>query len=205
MSSNQGDFPWLYVQKPNGGRCALNPNDPVNLGANPFAPLPKWVPDSDYFSGLHREAYDVIAQNAATFMVITTDLATGVHPTNKSGYAARDLLVAMGAVYGKPVEYYGPKFDAVKLEGSKVRISFTHAGKGLTVPAGQALQGFCLAGADKKLHWADAVIDGQTVVVSCAEVPAPVVVQYAWTWPLAWANLFNLDGLPAIGFRVGVE
>jgi len=198
----EGDFPWLYVQKPSGGGCAFNPDDPVNKGAKPFEPLPKYVPDADYFSWLHREALDVVAQNTNTFLVITTDLAMGVHPTNKSGYATRDLTVALGAVYGRPIEYYGPKYDSFKIEGDHIRISYTHVGKGLVTPAGQPLQGFAVAGADKRFYWVDsAVIDGQTVVVSSTHVPNPVAVHYAWTWPLAWANLFNADGLPAIGFR----
>ncbi|MDD5349390.1 MAG: hypothetical protein PHQ12_04185, partial [Chthoniobacteraceae bacterium] len=196
----QGEFPWLYVQKPSGGGCALDPANPVNAGALPFVPLPKDPPASDYFSGLRHEGYAVM-KNPNTFLVINSDLAPGVHPPTKSGYGTRDLQVALGAVYGKPVEYYGPMFQSVKAEGNKLRVSFTHVGKGLTVPAGQKLQGFCVAGEDKKFRWADAQIDGRTVVVSCAEVPHPVMVRYALTWPLAWANLFNAEGLPALGFH----
>lgn len=197
----QGDFPWLYVQKPSGGGCALNPEDPINKGAKPFEPLPKEIPGGNYHSGLRSEAYGVIARNPNTFMVITSDLAMGVHPANKSGYAARDLRVALGAVYGRPIEYYGPKYESFKVEGDKIRIFYTHVGKGLVVPPGQTLQGFIIAGSDKKFYWADAVIDGQTVVVSSPKVPNPEAVSYAMAWPLAWANLFNADGLPAIGFR----
>jgi len=201
----QGDFPWIYVQKPSGGGCAWDPQNPVNRGAKTFEPLPKDVPQGDYYSGLRREGPSVINQNPNCFLTITSDLAMGVHPTNKSGYASRDLKVALGAVYGKPVEYYGPKFESAKLEGDKVRVSYTHVGQGLVVPPGQTLQGFILAGEDKKAYWADAVIDGQTVIVSSPKVPNPKTVTYAWTWPLAWANLFNKDGLPAMGFQAKVE
>ncbi len=196
----QGDFPWLYVQKPSGGGCALDPQDPVNAGAMAFGPLPEWVPDNDYFSWLRREAYSVAAENTNTFLVITSDLAPGVHPPNKSGYAARDVLVALGAVYGKPLEYYGPKYASMSVEDNTLRIAFTHVGKGLVVPEGQPLQGFCIAGEDRRFHWADAKIDGDTVVLSSPKVTAPVAARYAWYWPLTWANLFNKDGLPAIGF-----
>ncbi|MFA6287724.1 MAG: hypothetical protein WC661_10105 [Opitutaceae bacterium] len=196
----QGDFPWLYVKKPSGGGCALNPDNPVNRGAKPFESLPKTPPATDYFAGKHQESYR-IAQNPNTFLVTTTDLAGGVHPANKSGYGTRDCLVAMGAVYGKAVEYYGPVYESAKQEGGTLRISFTHTGKGLTTPAGQPLQGFLIAGEDKKFHWADARIDGKTVVLSSPQVPRPVAARYAWTWPLAWANLFNADGLPAFSFR----
>jgi sialate O-acetylesterase len=196
----QGEFPWLSVQKPSGGGCALTPDNPMNKGAMAFAPLPKDPPPTEYFASLRQDGYRIM-QNPNTFLVINSDLAPGVHPPNKSGYGARDVQVALGAVYGKPVEYYGPVYQSFKVESSKARISYSHVGRGLTVPPGQPLQGFCVAGADKKFHWAAAVLDGQTVVLSSPDVHDPVAVRYAWTWPLAWANLFNRDGLPALGFR----
>ena len=48
---------------------------------------------------------------------------------------------------------------------------------------------------------ADAVIDGQDVVVSSLSVPQPTAVRYAWSSNSPWANLFNKDGLPAQTFR----
>ncbi len=198
----QGDFPWLVVEKPSGMGAALNPEDPVNLGCAPVSPLPKdppgwqpgWPPRWDWLK------IKDIAPNV--FLVITSDLATGVHPPNKSGYGTRDCRVALGAVYGQPVEFYGPLYQAVKVEGGKLRLTFMHVGKGLTVPPGQTLQGFMIAGEDKKFHWADAVIEGPTVVLSSPVVPAPVAARYAWApFDITWANLFNADGLPALTFR----
>jgi sialate O-acetylesterase len=196
----QGDFPWLYVKKPSGGGCALDPNNPVNHGADAFQPLPEKPPASSYHSRLHHEGYS-IAKNPNTFLVNTTDLAPGIHPANKSGYGTRSAVVALGAVYKKPIEYYGPVFESLKVEGDKLRITYTHVGKGLVVPEGQKLQGFLIAGEDKQFHWADAAIDGDTVVLSSVKVPSPVAARYAWTWPLRWANLFNKDGLPAFTFH----
>jgi len=62
------------------------------------------------------------------------------------------------------------------------------------------LQGFAIAGADRKFHWAEARIDGDTVVVSSHDVPKPVAVRYAWG-DSPRCNLFNKDGLPASPFR----
>jgi sialate O-acetylesterase len=87
------------------------------------------------------------------------------------------------------------------IDGGKVRVSFTHVGKGLAFRHGEELQGFALAGADRQFHWADATIEGDTVVVSSARVAEPVVVRYAWAGGFPWANLFNKDGLPAVSFR----
>lgn len=60
-----------------------------------------------------------------------------------------------------------------------------------------------MAGKNGKYHWAQAVIDGESVIVSSPEVPQPVAVQYAWDKSAPWANLFNKDGLPALIFRAG--
>jgi sialate O-acetylesterase len=54
---------------------------------------------------------------------------------------------------------------------------------------------------DRKFYWADARIDGNTVVVSSRSVPSPIAVRYAWGNNPDRANLFNADGLPASPFR----
>lgn len=101
-------------------------------------------------------------------------------------------------MYGEPIEYYGPIFQSFKTDGAQIHISYTHIGKGLTVPPNQQLQGFAIAGDDKKWHWAEAAINGETVTLSSPDVPNPIAARY---WPFAWANLFNVDGMPASGFR----
>ena len=66
------------------------------------------------------------------------------------------------------------------------------------------LKRLALAGADKKWFWADAVIDGQTVVVSSPDVKVPVAVRYAWAEnPIC--NLFNASDLPASPFRTDTQ
>ncbi len=57
-----------------------------------------------------------------------------------------------------------------------------------------------VAGPDHVWHWADATIDGDSVVVSSPDVPHPLAVRYAWgANPVC--NLFNSEGLPAWPFR----
>ena len=96
-----------------------------------------------------------------------------MHPVNKSGYGARAARVALGMVYGQKVEIYGPVYQSHKIEGEKVRVSFTHVGQGLAYRHGEKLQGFAVAGENKAFHWADAVIDGDSVVVSSDKVANP--------------------------------
>ena len=102
----------------------------------------------------------------------------------------------LSAAVVRIVEFAGQKKSYKSHEIDKecqVRIQFTHVGQRLAFRHGDKLQGFALAGADKEFHWADAVIDRDTVVVSSPKVPAPKAVRYAWSGYPAWANLFNKD------------
>jgi len=195
----QGDFPFIYVQKPSGGGCAWDFNDPVTCKANKFESLPAAVPSTQ--AGLYRELHIRIMQHPNTAMVSCSDLGPDTHPINKSGYGARAARVAMGMAYGRKIEIYGPIYQSHQVEGDKVRVRFAHASQGLAWRNGDRLQGFAVAGADKVFHWADASIEGDCALVSCPQVTQPVAVRYAWGSTHPWANLFNKDGLPALTFR----
>lgn len=190
-------FPFIYIQKPSGGGCSWDNVNPATKNSGKLAALPVKVPAD----GASVEIHVKIMTYPNTGMAISSDFKTGTHPTDKSNYGRRAATVALGMVYGRKIEYYGPIYDSHKIEGDKVRVSFKHVGQGLVFRHGDRLQGFALAGEDKVFNWADAVIDGETVVVSSAGVSKPVAVRYAWANVRTWANLFNKDGLPAIPFR----
>jgi sialate O-acetylesterase len=85
------------------------------------------------------------------------------------------------------------------VDGEKIRLKFDHVDGGL-LANGWKLVGFAIAGADKKFVWADATIEGATVVVSSPNVAKPVAVRYSWDInPVG--NLDNKAGLPAVPFR----
>ncbi len=196
----QGDFPFLYVQKPSGGGCAWDYSAPMMSKGDKFVPLPKTIPvgpASDY----SHPYFATFMQYPKTYMVTSSDLGSGTHPVNKSGYGERAANVAKAVAYGGKAEFCGPIYASHSIEGDKVSLKFTHVGKGLTFKNGDQLQGFLIAGADKKFVWADAVIEGENVIVSSKEVSKPEAVRYAWSQQFAWANLFNQDGLPATPFR----
>jgi sialate O-acetylesterase len=195
----QGEFPFLYVEKPSGERCAFDPANPVTEKASPLAKLPAQVPPLS--AGSYRDTHIRIMQYPQTAMVTSSDLGNMTHPTNKSGYGLRATRVALGFVYGKKIEIYGPLYASHQIEGDKVRLRFTHVGQGLAPAQAEKLQGFAIAGEDQKFVWAEAVIDGDSVVISSASVPKPAAVRYAWSQQIPWANLFNKDGLPAPAFR----
>ncbi len=196
----QGDFPFLYVQKPSGGGCAFDYANPMNRLANKFEALPKAIPAgpaTDYSHVVFAE----IMKYPNTHMVISSDLGAGIHPPNKSGYGARGVQVALATAYAKKIEYLGPSYASHAISGGKVTLKFTHIGQGLAFKNGEKLQGFIVAGDDKKFVWADATLVGDSVVVSSKDIAHPAAVRYAWSNSFTWANLFNKDGLPAQPFR----
>lgn len=171
----EGDFPFLLVQLPgfkNGGR---------------------W-PEA-------REAQRRALSLANTGMAITIDLGepTNIHPKNKQDVGKRLALVAEGVADGEKIEYSGPLFRLAATEGNSIRVWFDHTGSGLVAKDG-ALKTFEVAGADHKFKAADANIDGASVVVSSASIPAPVYVRYGWS-DFPDCNLFNSEGLPASPFQ----
>ncbi|MBO0912642.1 MAG: hypothetical protein J2P13_12695 [Acidobacteria bacterium] len=79
-------------------------------------------------------------------------------------------------------------------------MQFDHVESGLAGDADGQVKGFAIAGGDRKFHWAQARIQGDTVVVSSPDVLQPVAVRYAWAdSPIC--NLHNLEWLPAYPFR----
>ncbi|MFT5856748.1 MAG: sialate O-acetylesterase [Verrucomicrobiales bacterium] len=197
----QGEFPFIYVQKPSGGGPASSPKgeNQITREADPYQPPPASVPKVG--DGARRLEFIRIMDIPNAHMVSAADLGSSVHPTNKWGYGNRAARVAFAKVYGKDLLSHGPRYKSHKLEGDKIRIEFSNVGGGLAQVGGEALTGFAIAGEDKNFVWADAVIDGEDVVLSAEAVSKPVAVRFACSKKRNWANLFNKDGLPALAFR----
>jgi len=192
----QGDFPFYFVQLANFQKDTNTP-----AGGDGWAKV--------------RMAQTKSLQIPHTGMAVIIDIgeANDIHPKDKFDVGERLALWALHNDYGQPnLEVSGPLFKAATVEGAKIRVSFDHADKGLIVGkkegrkpteavAGGKLARFSIAGEDKKWVWADAVIDGNSVVVSSPEVPKPVAVRYGFTMNPERANLYNKEGLPASPFR----
>jgi sialate O-acetylesterase len=181
-----GKFPFYIVQLAN---FFPTTTDPVQSG---WAEL--------------REAQLLTAEKTPNCgMAVITDIgdAVNIHPLNKQDVGYRLALAAEAITYGKKIVYSGPVYTKKKVEGSVVRLYFKHIGGGLVAKDG-SLKGFAIAGKDKKFVWADAKIDGDTIVVSSPSVEKPVAVRYNWANnPIG--NLFNTANLPASCFRTDME
>ncbi len=191
----QGDFPFYFVQLANFQQPTQNP-----AGGDGWAKL--------------REAQRKSLTIPKTGMAVIIDIgeSNDIHPRNKQDVGERLARWALADVYGKEIVVSGPLYKSHQVDGNKIRIAFEHVGSGLMVgaksglaPTTQVADGelkwFAIAGADQAWHWAEAQIDGATVVVSSPQVAEPVAVRYAYAMNPEGANLYNQEGLPASPFR----
>lgn len=178
----QGDFPFLFVQLANFMEVKDAPGDSA------WAEL--------------REAQTMTLSMPNTGMAVIIDIgdAKDIHPKNKQDVGKRLALWALANTYDKDVVYSGPLYTSMEKKGDKIVLHFDHCGGGLVARGGETLKGFAIAGENRKFVWANARIEGDTVVVSSGEVPNPLAVRYAWADnPIC--NLSNKAGLPASPFR----
>ena len=108
-------------------------------------------------------------------------------------------LAARALACKESVEYQGPAFERMEVNGNKTILHFRHA-EGLKVK-GDCLIGFAICGSDRRFVEGQARVVGQTVEVTSSEVKQPVAVTYAFTDLNHGANLFNGHDLPAFAFR----
>lgn len=139
-------------------------------------------------------------------MVVSMDAGerNAIHPRKKSVISKRLLYWALANDYGyKGLAYQSPEYDAlqspVQIEGTKVRISFTHASRGLMTD-GSVLNAFEVAGADRRFYPAQARIKGKFIELESDQVTRPVAVRYGFK-DYAECHLFNVEGLPVAPFR----
>lgn len=194
----QGDFPFYWVQLANFQAVNNNP-----AGGDGWARA--------------REAQLRSLEIPNTGMAVTIDIGhpTDIHPKNKQDVGSRLAQWALAKEYDQAIVPSGPLYQSMAVEGTAIRVTFDHIGQGLMAGkkeilkpyepveslAPDALKCFTIAGADRVWHWAEARVDGHTVVVSSPQVAAPVAVRYAFSMNPDGANLYNKEGLPASPFR----
>ncbi|MHC4508673.1 MAG: sialate O-acetylesterase [Planctomycetota bacterium] len=178
----QGDFPFLFVQLANFKEVKSGPGQ------------------SDWAELREAQLMTLALPNAGMAVIIDIGEADDIHPKNKQDVGRRLALWALAETYGQKLVYSGPIYTSMQAEGNRIILRFDHVGGGLAATGEEPLNGFAIAGADRKFVWADARIDGETVVVSSENVSEPVAVRYAWA-DNPVCNLGNKEGLPASPFR----
>ncbi len=182
-SFGRGEFPFLFVQLANFMARAPEPAD------SDWAEL--------------REAQGAALALPNTGMAVAIDIGEegDIHPRNKQDVGRRLALAARAIAHKeRSLAHSGPVYRGMTAAGGSIRLAFDHADGGLAARGGGALKGFAIAGEDGKFVWADATIDGETVVVRSARIGKAAAVRYAWA-DNPDCNLVNGAGLPAAPFR----
>ena len=178
----QGYFPFIVVQLP-----MFSEHDPE--------------PSEHGWTEL-REAQAMATDLPYVTMAVTVDLGDSldIHPKDKQEVGHRIFLAAQSVAYNEPVVSSGPVYESHSVEGSSIRIRFDMKRNESIRATCTPLTGFAIAGADRKFYWADAVLEGNEVVIKHADIPNPVAVRYAWA-PNPALSLFGDSGLPLLPFR----
>ena len=184
----EGNFPFYFVQLAGFGGI---PNNPVH---NSWAEL--------------REAQTMTLSIPNTGMAVIIDIGMPdfIHPLNKQEVGRRLGILAQEKTYGAKLESSGPAFKGMRINGGKITLQFDHLGGGLVsrnLSDPKKLSNFAVAGqvgGDAVWKWADARIEGNSVIISYDPVKKPVAVRYAWSGNIA-CDFYNQAGLPALPFR----
>lgn len=187
----QGDFTFLAVQLAPWDKNRKRTLDQIT--AEPV--------ESDWAE--LREAQGIATQVLPKVgLAVITDVGDkdDIHPTKKVPVGERLALAARVIAYGERISGLSPTYRSVSFRGGQATVTFDHVGRGLEARGG-ALNGFAMAGVDRKFVWAQAEVKGKNrVVVHSPAVPSPVAVRFGWAdYPVV--NLFSKDGLPASPFR----
>jgi sialate O-acetylesterase len=178
----QGDFPFYIVSLPAFMERRSQPDG------------------TDGWTAL-REAQALTAKdvpNCGLAITVDTGDADNIHPKNKVPVGDRLAYCALAQTYGEKIPYRGPTYTSMKQLPGALKLNFAHTDGGLMIKGGK-LGEFSIAGKDHKWYWANAKIEGDSVIVSSPEVPDPLATRYAWQAnPLA--TLYNKAGLPAVPF-----
>jgi sialate O-acetylesterase len=177
------DFPFYFVQ-------LANYMQTLNLPS-----------ESTWAELREAQAMALALPNTGMAVIIDIGEAEDIHPRNKRDVGLRLARLALKRTYNRAeIVDSGPCYRAHAVEGNTIRVQFNGADGGLHTRDGGAIVGFALAGADRKFVWAQARIEGDTVIVWNEAVPRPIAVRYAWA-DNPVCNLTNGAGLPAAPFR----
>jgi len=188
----QGSFPFVYVQL-------------ANFGKTHEQPWSAWAELQE--AQLHALAHP----NTAMAVAIDLGEANDIHPRRKEPVGRRLGIAALGKFYQKRGIYSGPLYREFRIEGDKIRIFFDHVGEGLKTTDGKALRWFeiaetnPIAGKNARFKPAQAIIEGDTIVVSHPEMGKPIAVRYAFNGNPEGCNLCNSAMLPASPFRTSKD
>lgn len=109
------------------------------------------------------------------------------------------LLFALCAA-GIAQETNAPSVERVRPMAPSLQLIFKFTGGGLVSKTGENVEGFKIAGSERKFFPAKAKIIGETLRLTSDDVKVPVAARYDWGTN-STATLFGKNGLPVAPFR----
>lgn len=156
--------------------------------------------DSGIEYALVREQQYRLAMQPNCALAVSIDCGhrTNVHPVDKKTVGERLAVQAKAKVYGLDVPYLAPEFKEMEIAGDCALISFNNVYGGLEYRG--ELEGFQIAGEDRKFVPGVARIMGSKVAVSAKGIEKPVAIRYGFV-NYARVTLYNSEGFAATPFR----
>ena len=171
-------------------------NNMWGTNARPVDTNPVCILREQQYGGLKQPATGIAS-------AIDVGSATNPHYPNKKPVGERLAGLALRDLYNQPGQANSPMYQSFTVEANKVRLKFTDA-EGLRIRGGGSLIGFAIRGATGDWVWANGDIEGQDIVVSNDQIPAPTAVRYAWA-PNPPISVENGAGLPLLPFRTDTD
>jgi len=151
-----------------------------------------------------REQEEIVSKTVLnTGMVVISDLVDNIkdiHPKDKLNVGKRLANYALAETYKQNVgAYKSPAYQAMQLEKSKFRLTFSNVPTGLKCTA-KTPEKFQIAGDDQKFVPATAKIEGNSIVLFSKLVKTPVAVRFCFD-NTSMPDVFSAEGLPLAPFR----
>jgi sialate O-acetylesterase len=182
----QPDLPFLVAQLTSFGSTARTP---VDSG----------------WAELRAAQADAVAHDAHAGLAVTLDVGDrfDIHPTQKTIVGERLARAARTVAYGDKAVAGSPTAVSARRQGADIVITYKDTGGGLVTYSSDRAIGFESC-AGKTCRFAEARVNGDTVVLPGAGTPDITRVRYAWA-DSPFVNLFGGDDLPAAPFQIDVH
>lgn len=161
------------------------------------------LPDSiisDYNWAVLRESQQHAAECTNSNLCVSIDLnkSGDLHPTNKRPVGERLAMLAENKIYHIRGGVLFPKLKSYKIHENNIVLHFNS--KIYKLPDTDSIKGLTICGVDENFRPAKAILRGNKIIVSCAEIAKPIAVRYGWGGNPE-TNLCSVAGLPVQPFR----
>jgi len=185
-------------------RAGMSPDMPVVIAQLASYGAYATTPGAFGTAALREAQRRAVVADPHAGLAVTTDIGDpfDIHPANKQEVGRR-LALAARRIAGEAVTT-GPAPVSTRRAGETVVVAFDQIGGSLVSRGSDRVIGFELCDAANACRWADARIDGASVVLSAPAGAPAAKVRFAWADSPTF-NLFDSAGLPAVPFEMVVQ